>query len=267
MIDIGINLGNERFDGKGQREEMLKKAVKAGLSGIIMTTTSEKSFYTNLETFRKHGNIIPLFTTIGLHPHASKNYKTFFENFPKMLNQVHKNNNPIVAIGEFGLDYNRMFSEKHEQQECAILHFEKAKEMNLPTFLHERDAHQDFLAMMKDYPQVPKIVHCFTGKTNEMKAYLDLDAYIGITGWVTDNQRGKELQEAVKYAPIDRLMIETDSPYLTPKNMPFKSRENEAAYLPYVLDKIAQLRGTTVEAIEQQIRKNTIEFFALPMYH
>lgn len=267
MIDIGINLGNERFDGEGKREAMLKRAVTAGVSGIIMTTTSEKSFYTNMETFRKFNKIIPLFTTIGLHPHAAKNYKTFFNNFTKMLSEVHKPQNPVVAIGEFGLDYNRMFSEKHEQQDCAILHFEKAKEMKLPTFLHERDAHHDFLAMMKDYPTVPKIVHCFTGKKEDMKSYLDLDAYIGITGWVTDNQRGRDLQEAVKYIPIDRLMIETDSPYLTPKNMPIKSRENEAAYLPYVLEKIAQLRGTTVEAIEQQIRKNTIEFFALPMYH
>lgn len=263
MIDIGINLGNERFDNK--REEMLQRAVKAGLTGIIMTTTSQKSFNANIEAYKNHCNIISLFTTLGLHPHSAKDYKNFFANFDAMISKADKVGKPIVAIGEFGLDYNRMFSEKTEQIICAELHFEKAKDMKLPTFLHERDAHEDFLALMKKYPTVSKVVHCFTGSKKEMKAYLDLGAHIGITGWVTDNQRGQDLQEAVKYIPLDRLMIETDAPYLTPKNMPFKSRENEAAYLPYVLEKIAQIRNENVDELSKQIKKNTIEFFALPM--
>lgn len=263
MIDIGFNLGNERFDNK--REEMLQRAVKAGLTGIIMTTTSQKSFNANIDAYEKHRNIIPLFTTLGLHPHSAKDYKNFFSNFEVMRSKANNLGNPIVAIGEFGLDYNRMFSPKAEQRICAELHFEKAKDMKLPTFLHERDSHEDFLSLMKNYPTVPQVIHCFTSSKKEMKAYLDLGAYIGVTGWVTDNQRGQDLQEAVKYVPLDKLMIETDAPYLTPKNMPFKSRENEASYLPYVLEKIAQIRKVNVDELNKQIQKNTIEFFALPM--
>lgn len=265
MIDIGINLGNERFDNK--RQEMLSRAVNAGLTAIIMTSTSKKSYKLNLDTFNKFNHIIPLFTTLGLHPHSAKEYKEFFDCFKSMLNCANKQNNPLVAIGEFGLDYNRMFSEKEDQLICAEMHFEKAKELNLPTFLHERDAHDDFVALMKNYPTVPKVVHCFTGNKEQMKTYLNLDAYIGVTGWITDEQRGQDLQEAIKYAPLDRIMIETDAPYLTPKNMPEKVRENEAAFLPYVLQKIADLKNVTSEQIEKQIRKNTIEFFALPLYH
>ena len=265
MIDIGINIGNKKF--KEQRKNILANAREAGLDAIILTTTSEESFRQNMEIHREHRNEISLFTTIGLHPHNASEHKEFFSKFDEMYRSSPYLNNPIVAIGEFGLDYNRMFSPKNDQITSTELHFDKAQQLNLPCFLHERDAHEDFLHIMKKYPTVEKVVHCFTSHKEHMKNYLDTGAYIGITGWVTYDKRGQELQEAVKYLPLDRMMVETDSPYLAPKNMPKKTFNNEPAYLSFVIEKIAEIKGMDKQELANLLRSNTVNFFGLPMYH
>ncbi|MBV1922103.1 MAG: TatD family hydrolase [Pseudomonadales bacterium] len=162
-----------------------------------------------------------------------------------------------------------MYKRQPRTQQEAVFQFQihLAIELNLPLFLHERDAHKRQLMILQEYSnELPNtVIHCFTGDKTALFNYLDLGCYIGITGWVCDERRGKVLQELVKQIPEDRLMIETDGPYLLPRNIKPKpkSRRNESKYLPHIANTIAQLREETVAAITAQTTANSRRFFSI----
>lgn len=254
MIDIGANLSSDRFD----LPAVLKRAFESNLDSIILTTTDLKSFHTNIDIIKNYPQY-SLFTTLGLHPHNAQDYQFFFQEFDNLID-----NAKIVSIGEFGLDYYRMISDKKTQRTVMQQFMEKCKHHSLPLFLHERGAFDDFVAILKEHNTAhKKVVHCFTGSKEQLKVYLDLDCYIGITGWVTDERRNRELKEALKYIPPNRLMIETDCPYLTPKNMPQPANTNEPAYLYYINLYLSAQLGKDSSQLINIINKNTKEFFSI----
>ena len=171
---------------------------------------------------------------------------------------------PVKCIGETGLDFNRNFSTPEQQQLSFEAHLELSIDGNIPLFLHERDAHEKFVEITSAYiQQMPKsVVHCFTGSKEALMKYLDMGFYIGITGWVCDERRGTHLKELIPLIPLERLMIETDSPYLLPRDMKLdNSTRNEPKYLPHIANKISEIRNESKELIYSSIYMNSLDFF------
>ncbi len=176
----------------------------------------------------------------------------------------------VVAIGECGLDYFRDLSPRSEQRRA----FERQLQPRLghrasPVFLHQRDAHDDFLAIMREHlPELTGgVAHCFTGTRSQMEAYLDEGLYIGITGWICDERRGTDLRAAVAGLPLDWVLIETDAPYLLPRGRGEKptSRRNEPAYLPVVLDMTARCMNAAPDEVAAASTRNAELLFRLPV--
>ena len=153
----------------------------------------------------------------------------------------------VVAIGECGLDFNRNFSTPEEQERAFVAQLRIAAELNMPVFMHCRDAHERFMTLLEPWlDKLPgAVLHCFTGTREEMQACVARGIYIGITGWVCDERRGLELRELLPLIPAEKLLIETDAPYLLPRDLTPKpsSRRNEPAHLPHILQRIAHWRG------------------------
>ena len=174
----------------------------------------------------------------------------------------------MVAVGECGLDFNRDFSPRPAQRKAFERQLQLASENGKPLFLHQRDAHADFMAMMKNFDGRlgPAVVHCFTGTREELFDYLDHDWHIGITGWLCDERRGLHLRELVKHIPANRLMIETDAPYLLPRTVkPQPShRRNEPMYLAHIVEELARDRGQDVATVAAATTATATAFFRLP---
>jgi TatD DNase family protein len=173
----------------------------------------------------------------------------------------------VVAVGETGLDYHRNFSPREAQLFAFERQLQLAIACGKPLFLHQRDAHADFIACMDNVRgRIGRaVVHCFTGERQELFDYLDRDFYIGITGWICDERRGAHLRELVKSIPSDRLMLETDAPYLLPRTvrpMP-KLRRNEPMYLAHICDEVARDRGEDVAVTAANTTATAMRFFAL----
>lgn len=204
-----------------------------------------------------------LYCTAGVHPHHASEWQS---DSAKQISALALSPQ-VVAIGECGLDYNRDFSPRPMQRQAFTEQLALAVEMQMPVLMHERDAHQDFLAILKEYrSELPgALLHCFTGDRQSMEAYLDIDLYLGITGWVCDERRGLELAALVPDIPDNRILIETDSPYLLPRSMrpKPKSSKNEPQYLPYIAEYIANLREQPKEVFAQQAYQNSVDFFGL----
>lgn len=241
------------------REEIIEKAQGAGVSRFIITGTNVKSSRIASEYASRYPNT--LYSTSGVHPHDAKtcNSQSICE-----LQKIAENP-AVVAIGECGLDYNRNYSPRDVQREWFLKQIELAENLDLPLFLHERDAHDDMYNILSEHENIAKrsVVHCFTGDVSEAQNYIDLGCYIGVTGWICDMRRGKSLQEAVNVIPSDKLMIETDAPFLIPKNFDDKpkSNKNEPKYLPHILNTIAQYRKEDVESLAEDVTKTTEKFF------
>jgi TatD DNase family protein len=251
LIDIGVNLTDKSF--KNDSDQVVDNAITAGVSKIIITGTTEEHSKQALALANKRPEV--LYATAGVHPHHAGdiNDKTMGH-----LDELAKQPQ-VVAIGECGLDYNRNFSPREQQLRGYEMQLELAVECKLPVFLHQRDAHEDFIKILSRYRQELSggVVHCFTGNREELNACLELDMHIGITGWICDERRGKELQEIVSDIPLQRLMIETDAPYLLPRSLrpKPKSNRNEPKYLPHVCATVAACMGKT----EQQIADASTE--------
>lgn len=235
----------------------MDRAIQAGVDLMVITGTSLASSQKALQMSRQYEMVC----TAGIHPHEARTYN------PQVHRQLDEllSHPEVVAAGECGLDFDRNFSAPRDQLECFRGQIQLAIQHGLPLFTHERAAHEAFLAELKAAgPQLPRtVVHCFTGNRQQMKAYLDLGCWIGITGWVTDLKRGQDLREALAYLPLDRLMVETDAPFLLPKNLPFKTSRNEPAFLPHVVREIARLLKRSPADIARISRENTETFFAL----
>lgn len=257
IIDIGVNLMHRSFDE--DREQVVQSAIEAGVSPLIMTGTSERSSIQAAKYASKYPG--KLYSTAGVHPHDAKSCTS---ETIKTLENLAKQDY-VVAIGECGLDYNRDFSPRDIQRKYFEAQIELACEANLPLFLHERDAFDDFYKILDQYKNdiSNMVVHCFTGQKDELLAYLELGCHIGITGWICDERRGKHLIDLVKLIPQNKLMIETDAPFLTPRNMDEKPKDgrNEPKYLVHILDELAYHLDEDIEDLADKTYRNTKRFF------
>ncbi|MBE8167282.1 MAG: hydrolase TatD [Shewanella sp.] len=258
-IDIAVNLVGSPLEI--QLEQVIIEAQGAGVCPLIVIGShieESKQAIARCQQYPKQ-----LFSTVGVHPHHASEWTS---SSSAILTELASNNN-VVAIGECGLDFNRNFSPKAAQLEAFEAQLQLAVELDMPIYMHCRDAHSDFIALVKKYrSQLNRaVLHCFTGSHDEMQQCIDLDLYLGITGWVCDERRGTELAEIVKHIPSNRIMLETDSPYLLPRNLQPKpkSRTNFPKYLPAIATQISALRQESLEAFSQQCFANSQAFFNL----
>jgi TatD DNase family protein len=263
FIDIGVNLMSPAFDH--DREAVVARAQAAGVKALIITGSDIESSSGAAAFARDHLNCK---TTAGVHPHNAKNWndKTLAR-LEELTAQESLPNGVVAAIGECGLDYNRNFSPQDAQRKCFEDQLKLAVRIGKPVFLHERDAFGDFFSILKQYRTgLPgAVVHCFTGGMPELEAYLSIDCYIGITGWVCDERRGGGLVSLLKYIPAERLLLETDAPYLLPRSLPRsargKSGRNEPCFLSHIAASVAGILGKTPEQIATETSANAERFF------
>ncbi len=259
MIDIGVNLTNSRFDK--DRDELIIRAKSAGINAMLVTGTNISESKKAVCFSEQYPNY--LYSTAGVHPHDADNVSDHY------LQDIRKlaENNTVKAIGECGLDFNRNFSAPKQQEKVFAEQISLASELQLPLFLHQRDAFPAWFQLLSPYlNSVPAMVsHCFTGSGDELEQCLSVGMYIGITGWVCDERRGKSLQELIPSIPLNRLMIETDAPYLTPRTIrpKPKSSRNEPSYLPYVVQKLAELYQCSEQEIISASSENAWKVFNL----
>jgi len=259
ITDIGVNLTNERFNK--DLADTLQRGLDLGVHRHIITGTSLQTSQQALELSLDDSLPCERFATAGFHPHdASENNPASWQQMTQLWQHA-----KVVAIGETGLDFNRNFSTPTQQLDSFEQHLQAAVELQLPLFLHERDAADEFLELINQYRSGfnKAVLHCFTGTEAFLKQLLDLDIHIGITGWICDERRGQHLQSAVKLIPNNRLMLETDSPYLLPRDMrpKPKSNRNEPAYLPHILQRVAHFRGQNAVDLAQQTEATVNHFF------
>jgi len=260
-IDIGVNLTNKRFDK--DRDQIIVQAEAAGVLHQIITGTN----LTESEQAFQLSQAYPgqLFSTAGCHPHDAKNFTD--EHYHK-LEQLLKQSS-VVAVGECGLDFNRNFSPPEQQIKVFEKQLELAVRVNKPVFLHERDAFEQQFEILQSYlPRLKgAVVHCFTGNEQQLNAYIELGLSIGITGWVCDERRGLPLKEILHLIPDNKLMLETDAPYLLPRDLrpKPKSSRNLPQYLPHIAKVIAAARNTSLDSLSMQCFDNAKQFFELPL--
>ena len=258
LIDIGANLTHDQL--LSNIHSVIERFKKANIKKVIITSSNLTDTKKALDLIKKFPQIF--FTTIGFHPHNAKDFKD--EDLISMSSFAE--NSHVISLGECGLDYYREYSPKNEQIDCFEKQLDLNTKLNLPTFLHERGAHSDFYSILKKYiDHIDKsVVHCFTGTKEELSKYLDIGCYIGITGWITDLDRGSHLHDIIKFIPEDKLMVETDAPYLIPKNIPHNENlVNEPSFLPYVVEEIAKCLNKDIEYICRQTYTNTKTFFKI----
>ena len=240
------------------REKIVEQSLTNG-TGLIITGTDLYSSEKAIEFIRKH-NYKNVWCTVGCHPHNAKELDdSYLADLHKLIRD---NKDIVVAVGECGLDYDRMFSTADLQLDAFKGLIKKAEKFNLPLFLHERSAEDAFVKIMKGHRPLCRnsVVHCFTGDKNTVYRYLQMGFMIGITGWICDNRRNKDLIEALKIIPLERLLVETDAPYLTPLGLNLDKR-NIPNNIIYVIDKIAQIKGVSYEEIEKHTLENTKKLF------
>ncbi|EIK60907.1 TatD family hydrolase [Pseudomonas lactis] len=263
LIDIGVNLTNPSFDER--HTAVLERAYAAGVQQLVLTGTSvEGSEQAQQLCVKLDESGQRLFSTAGIHPHSASDWNS---DSAQRLRSLLVDSR-VRAVGECGLDFNRDFSPRPQQEKVLEEHLALAVELQLPVFLHERDANQRLLEILKDYrDHLPAaVVHCFTGEQAALFSYLDLDLHIGITGWICDERRGTHLHPLVREIPRGRLMLESDAPYLLPRTLRPKPKNgrNEPAYLPEVLREVALHRNETMEDLALHSTACARRFFGLP---
>ncbi|AMN47137.1 TatD DNase family protein [Steroidobacter denitrificans] len=257
MFDIGINLAHDSFDH--DRSEVIQRAAAAGVTRLLVTGSSLQSTRDAIELVRR--DPVRLRCTAGVHPHHAV---TLDDDAFAQLESLAAAPE-VAAVGECGLDYYRNFSPPAAQIEAFRRQLDLAARLGKPLFLHQRDAHDDFLALLREYrPRLSGgVAHCFTAGLEEAQAYLDLGLHIGITGWICDERRGMHLRDVVRHIPDERLLIETDAPYLLPRDLQPrpKSRRNEPCYLPQVLAAVASARAQSAEELASITTRNALRLF------
>ncbi len=234
--------------------------VKAMMAVGVDRATSSKAI--EIATLCAPNDTPRIYTSVGVHPHdAIQCSGPVLEE----LRDMAQNNDCVKAWGEIGLDFNRMYSPKPDQEACFTAQMAMAGNLDLPLIFHERDSNGRFYEILKaDGPAARKgVVHCFSGTKQEMFKYLDLGYYIGITGILTILQRGEYLRQIAPLIPEDRILIETDAPYLTPKPQKNKFRRNEPAFVRSVMERLAQIRGADPEVLAQTVFDNTLRLYGI----
>ena len=259
LIDIGSNLTHASF--AGDLEEVIARAVKAGVTRQIVTGADLASSRAAAAIAADHPS--RLWSTAGVHPHHAANFAPALrEELDELLKQPR-----VVAVGECGLDYFRNFSPPAAQRAAFVVQLELAVAARKPVFLHQRDAHDDFKAILADFRGrlAGGVAHCFTGDAAQLEDYLTLGLCIGITGWVCDERRGLPLRQVVPQIPADRLLVETDAPYLLPRDLKPRpaSRRNEPHYLVHIAQTVADLRHQSLADLAASSNRTAVELFRL----
>ena len=232
----------------------ISNALKSDVQRIISMSTALESCYKTIELAN---NYEPVFAAVGIHPHSASSYTEGIISEIESLTSGEK----VVAVGETGLDYHYMNSPKKIQIESFQAHIDMATKLNLPFVVHVRDADEDILNILSNSKlnEKPGVIHCFSGDYKTAKKYLDLDFFISFSGIVTFN-RAEKVREAAKNVPFERILIETDSPYLAP--VPLRGKKNEPANVKYVAEVVAEVRGIDMDTLQDQLVKNTRSLFS-----
>ena len=259
LVDIGANLTHESF--RADFDAVLARARAHGIGGIVVTGASAGGSRAALALAREHRGF--LYATAGVHPHHAHEVDAATETLLRELAAEPE----VRAIGETGLDYYRNYSPHAAQIAAFERQLAIAVDTGKPVFLHQRDAHADFIACLDRVRDriTRAVVHCFTGERDELVAYLDRGFHVGVTGWISDERRGQHLRELVKLIPADRLMIETDAPYLLPRDLRPKPshRRNEPMYLAHICAAVAAARGEDVETVAAATTTTARAFFGI----
>jgi TatD DNase family protein len=257
LVDIGLNLAHDSFDR--DREHVVATARAAGVEHMVITGSTLDSTASAIELVRSDPGAFRC--TAGVHPHHAADLRA--DDLPRLRELLAAPE--VGAAGECGLDYFRNFSSHEDQERAFRWQLELAIECGKPVFLHQRDAHDAFMAILGDYlPRLAgAVAHCFTGDERELRDYLERGLSIGITGWICDERRGQHLRELVRLIPLERLMAETDAPYLLPRDLSPKPahRRNEPKYLPHIVKTIAACRGEPFATVAAATTRNALEFF------
>ena len=261
LIDIGVNLAHDSYDR--DRAEVIARAQNAGVVAMIVTGSTVADSARAIALCRQWPGLLR--ATAGVHPHHAS---AFQASDGAELAGLYAD--PMtVAAGECGLDYYRNYSPPAEQRRAFALQLTLAASHSLPVFLHQREAHADFMAMLREHPQLlaRAVLHCFTGDAAELEDCLNAGLSIGVTGWVCDERRGQALRVAVGRIPDDRLMLETDGPYLLPRTLQPKPshRRNEPMFLPVILEAVSSCRGQPAEQLAAMTTANARRFFGLTL--
>ena len=257
LVDIGLNLGHDSFDH--DRDQVVASAMAAGVRHMVITGSTLESSRCAIALARANPRTFR--ATAGIHPHHARELQD--HDLPELRRLMSAPE--VGAAGECGLDHFRNFSPHADQERAFRLQLGLAAELGRPVFLHQRDAHDAFVAILRDYlPRLPAAVaHCFTGDERELRDYLAMGLSIGVTGWICDERRGQHLRELVRLIPLDRLMIETDAPYLLPRDLQPRppGRRNEPRHLPHILATVAACRGEAPERVAEASTRNALAFF------
>lgn len=260
LIDIGANLTHRSF--AGDRPQVLARALAAGVRRQIVTGADLPSSQQAAELAAAHPGT--LWSTAGVHPHHAAGFDAAQQDeFRALLGH-----RAVVAVGECGLDYYRDLSPRDVQRSAFIAQLELAVSLARPVFLHQRDAHADFVAILRDFAArlAGGVAHCFTGGPGELDDYLGLGLCVGVTGWLCDERRGGALRSAVPLIPLDRILLETDAPYLLPRDLHLTppTRRNEPGFLPHIARAVAAARGEALQVLASASTRNAERLFGLP---
>jgi TatD DNase family protein len=259
LTDIGLNLTHDSFDH--DRETVIAQAVAAGVTHMVITGATMDGSRAAIALARRHPRCMR--ATAGVHPHHAQELQEAERGELRRLLREPE----VAAAGECGLDYFRNLSPPVEQRRAFALQLELAAEVGKPVFLHQRDAHADFCAILRE--RLPAlaggVAHCFTGNGAELDDCLAMGLSIGITGWICDERRGTHLRELVRHIPAERLMLETDAPYLLPRDLVPRpaTRRNEPRWLPHINAVVARCRGESDEALAALTHANSLRFFGM----
>jgi len=260
LIDIGVNLTHSSF--RHDLPQVIEDAKQVGVTSLIVTGASDEGNREAWELVERFPE--QLYATAGVHPHHAGDYTDKSDALIRELVNAGK----VVAVGECGLDYNRNYSPHPAQRQVFEAQLKIAAEYHMPVFMHMRDAYGEFVEILANYrADLPAAVaHCFTGTEEELEGLLDMDLHIGITGWICDERRGHHLHEFVHRIPANRLMLETDAPYLLPRDLrpKPKDRRNVPANLPHILEAVARTVGRSAEQVAAETTATAKAFFNLP---
>jgi len=257
LVDTHAHLNHPQF--AGDWKEALKRAKLAGVEVVINVgydiPSSEKAV---AQCHDAPSNGSAIFASIAVHPHEAKNWNENAAGTLALLAQDLR----VIAIGEIGLDFHYDFSPRQDQFRAFEEQLDLAWRLNFPVILHIREAHPEALAVVKNFGKPLRgVAHCFTGTWDEAKAWLDLGFYIGITGIVTFERKSESVKEVAARTPLDRLLIETDAPYLAP--VPHRGKRNEPAFLPIIAEFVAGLKGIPVAQLVEATWQNANALFRL----
>lgn len=254
LIDSHAHIDEEKYDN--DREEVLENARSAGIELIINPASDEESSRRAVALSEKYPMV---YAAVGFHPHDAKSYN--FKEHGQMLREWAKKDK-VIAIGEIGLDYHYDLSPRDIQQSVFVDQLMIAKEIALPVVIHNRESMEDMLRLLKEYfsPEVGGVMHSYSGSVEMARIFLDMGFYLSISGTLTF-KNARKLPEVVAMMPLNRLLVETDSPYMTPT--PHRGKRNEPAYVRFIAEEVARIRGMSIENLEEITTENTKRVFGI----